>query len=215
MVFSGGQFFGGSVAADDCVPPGCGDAVAGSHALGGSTFFLWGTFFAGLALALLAGACALGDWAEEGFVVSGGAGCCAVCSCATCAFADESDRGAERAISPGSTNVSEEIPRNRMVAARVMLGPVERKANLHPYYALMRCQATESWATNEIVNLRAERLLHPRHVRSAPESPPQWVYESGTQFRWPQTTRSPPCRNATAEFDRSAPARCRCLPSWL
>jgi hypothetical protein len=32
--------------------------------------------------------------------------------------------------------VSEEIPRNRIAAARVMLGPVLRNADLHSYYAL-------------------------------------------------------------------------------
>lgn len=107
MVFSGGQFFGGSVAADDWAVPGCGDdgagfdpgafefAGAGSHAAaGGSAFFLERTFFAVLALGLLAGACVLDALAEEGFAVSGGVGCGVVCSCATGAFADESEGGA-------------------------------------------------------------------------------------------------------------------------
>src|SRR5690242_13696471 len=112
MVFSGGQFFAGSVAGDDCAPAGCGDVVAGfdagrfefagagSHSAGEPTFFLERTFFAP-DLGSRAGACALGDWAEEGFVASGCVGCCAVCSCATGASANESDGEAERAISPG------------------------------------------------------------------------------------------------------------------
>jgi hypothetical protein len=149
MVFSGGQFFWASVAGDGDAPAGCADAVAGfdaaefefagagSHAAAGTTFFLGCTFFAAFALGLLAGAGALGDGVEEGLVVSGGVGCCAVCSCATGAFADEADCCADCATSPASTDVSEEIPKNRMAAARVMLGPVQRNADLHSYYALM------------------------------------------------------------------------------
>ena len=129
MVFSGGQFFGPSVAGDDCAPPGCGDAVAGfdapalelpgakSHAVAGTTFFVGRVFFPVLALGLVAGACVLGDWAEEGFVACG-----CVCSCVPDAFADEADCGVDSATTV-STDVSEEMPKKRMATARVMQGP--------------------------------------------------------------------------------------------
>ena len=76
------------------MPPGVLEfAGAGSHAAGGKPFFLERDFLAVLALELLAGACVLGDWAEDGFVVSGAVGCWAVGSCATGAFVDQSNRG--------------------------------------------------------------------------------------------------------------------------